>query len=150
MEHPYRKFALVITINAIVMFFVMYATLYSLEHFYFNINRLYMTLMMVAPMVILMLIVMRGMYQNKTLNLVLGFVFAAVFVICLLLVRTQTPVGDAQFLRSMIPHHSGAILMCRQAEITDPEIKDLCDRIIESQKQEIAEMEELLMEMKPR
>jgi uncharacterized protein (DUF305 family) len=27
---------------------------------------------------------------------------------------TQGAVGDDQFLRSMIPHHSGAILMCEQ------------------------------------
>lgn len=148
MEHPYRKFTLVITINAIVMFFVMYATLYSLEHFHFNINRLYMTFMMVAPMVILMLMFMRDRYHNKTLNLVLSFVFTAVFLICLLLVRTQTPVGNAQFLRSMIPHHSGAILMCRQAQITNPEIQALCERIIETQKQEIAEMEQLLKEIR--
>lgn len=146
MNKPYWKLALVISINAVVMYFIMYATLFSFDHFHLNINRFYMTLMMVAPMVVLMLAFMGSMYQNKTLNLVLGLAFAAIFVISLLLVRTQTPVGDAQFLRSMIPHHSGAILMCKQASITDPEIRDLCVHIVETQREEIAKMEELLQE----
>ena len=44
----------------------------------------------------------------------------------------------------MIPHHSGAILMCEQASITDPEIVKLCRDIVESQKKEIAQMEAIL------
>jgi hypothetical protein len=43
--------------------------------------------------------------------------------VLLLLARTQTPVDDDQFLRSMIPHHSSAFRMCEQATITDPTIK---------------------------
>jgi uncharacterized protein (DUF305 family) len=34
-------------------------------------------------------------------------------------------VGDKQFLRSMIPHHAGAILMCEKASIKDAEIRAL-------------------------
>jgi uncharacterized protein (DUF305 family) len=44
----------------------------------------------------------------------------------------------------MIPHHSGAILMCERSNITDPEIKSLCGEIIESQKREISEMKALM------
>jgi hypothetical protein len=41
----------------------------------------------------------------------LSVVFVLVIThVLLLLARTQTPVGDDQFLRSMIPHHSSAIL----------------------------------------
>jgi uncharacterized protein (DUF305 family) len=58
--------------------------------------------------------------------------------------RTQAAVGDRQFLRSMIPHHSGAILMCEQASLTDPEITALCRDIVESQRAEIAKMQALL------
>lgn len=144
MENPYKKLLLAIGINGIIMFFVMYATIYSFDHFHFNINRFYMTIMMVAPMVIIMLLIMGGMYQNRKLNLGLHLGFAAIFIISLLLVQTQTPVGDKQFLRSMIPHHSGAILMCKESSITDPEIKKLCVQIIDSQRKEIAEMKRLL------
>ncbi len=53
----------------------------------------------------------------------------------------QAGIGDKEFLRSMIPHHSGAILMCEQATLTDPEIKALCRGIVDGQRQEIAQME---------
>ena len=55
-------------------------------------------------------------------------------------VRQQAAVGDIQFARSMIPHHSGAILMCRQADLRDAELKALCQRIIKDQLEEIAEL----------
>ena len=48
----------------------------------------------------------------------------------------------------MIPHHAGAILMCDQADITDPEIKKLCEEIVRSQQKEIAEMKTKLNELK--
>ena len=44
----------------------------------------------------------------------------------------------------MIPHHSIAILTSENASLTDPEVKQLAMRIIEAQRQEIAEMQALL------
>ena len=58
--------------------------------------------------------------------------------------RYQTGIGDVGFLRSMIPHHSGAILMCREAAITDPELVKLCGEITESQRREIDQMNRIL------
>jgi len=58
--------------------------------------------------------------------------------------RTQAGIGNAEFLRAMIPHHSGAILMCEKASITDPEIVALCQGITKSQSQEIEQMEAIL------
>jgi hypothetical protein len=46
----------------------------------------------------------------------------------------QTAIGDIQFLKSMIPHHSGAILMCERASIQDAQIKELCRTIIQGQR----------------
>ncbi|WP_277922235.1 DUF305 domain-containing protein [Klebsiella aerogenes] len=43
-----------------------------------------------------------------------------------------------------MPHHSRAILVCQEADITDPEIVQLCDDIVEAQQEEIAQMEEIL------
>ncbi|MGL3105814.1 DUF305 domain-containing protein [Bradyrhizobium sp. BR 1432] len=44
----------------------------------------------------------------------------------------------------MIPHHSGAVLMCRKANLADDRIKKLCSSITESQLSEIAQMKDLL------
>lgn len=44
----------------------------------------------------------------------------------------------------MIPHHSGAILICEKAKLADPEIKQLCGDIIVSQETEIAQMKAVL------
>jgi uncharacterized protein (DUF305 family) len=59
----------------------------------------------------------------------------------------QGLVGDREFLRSMIPHHSGAVLMCKQASIRDAEIRELCfgpNGIVASQTREIEQMKDIL------
>lgn len=144
MASHYKKFALTLSINAVLMFFITYAMIDTVDHFYPNINRAYMSLMMVAPMAMVMLFVMRGMYQNSKLNAMLYAVFAGLFIVSFTLARTQTPVGNEQFLRSMIPHHSSAILMCQQSAINDREIIELCGEIVKAQKEEIAQMKAIL------
>lgn len=144
MASHYRKLALTLSINAVLMFFITYAMIDTVDHFHVNINRVYMSLMMVAPMAMLMLFVMRSMYTDATLNSILYAVFAVLFIASFALARTQTPVGNEQFLRSMIPHHSSAILMCEQSAITDREIITLCEEIVKAQKEEIAQMKNIL------
>lgn len=56
------------------------------------------------------------------------------------MIREQTGVTDAQFLKSMIPHHAGAILMCEKAPLQDKEVKALCQGIVTGQRAEIAQM----------
>ncbi|WP_395708381.1 DUF305 domain-containing protein [Reyranella sp.] len=53
-------------------------------------------------------------------------------------------ITDREFLKSMIPHHAGAILMCEKAERKAPEIKKLCVEIVASQQAEIEQMKGLL------
>ena len=141
---PYRMFALNMAISLLIMYFVMFTMIYSLSELYNNLNTFYMALMMAAPMGILMLWMMGSMFKNTRLSMILYAAFVTVFVLAFLGVRSQALVGDNQFLRSMIPHHSGAILMCEQASIQDPKIKTLCANIIVSQKQEIEQMKQLL------
>jgi uncharacterized protein (DUF305 family) len=61
-----------------------------------------------------------------------------------LFISQQTLVGDRQFIRSMIPHHSGAIVMCWEANLNDPDLEQLFLEIIEARKQEIDQMEAIL------
>ncbi|MBE7552541.1 MAG: DUF305 domain-containing protein [Anaerolineales bacterium] len=140
----YKKLALAISINAVIMYLLTYVMIDEIDHLYLNINRLYMALIMVAPMVIVMLLVMRSMYENEKLNYMLIAAFSGLFILSFYLARTQTPVGNDQFLRSMIPHHSSAILMCQQSEITDSEIINLCEQIVKAQEDEIAQMKAIL------
>ncbi len=47
----------------------------------------------------------------------------------------------------MIPHHSGAVLMCKEASLKDPELRDLCygpKGIIASQIREVEQMKAIL------
>ena len=145
MRRHYIMLALNLAISLAIMYFVMFAMINSLGEFIQNLNFFYMALMMWAPMGSLMLLMMSSMYRNKALNLALHGLFALVFILSFIGIRQQSLVGDEQFLRSMIPHHSGAILMCREAQLTDPALADLCqNNIIPSQRQEVDEMKALL------
>jgi uncharacterized protein (DUF305 family) len=119
----------------------------GLGSFYNNLNLVYMTLMMVAPMVVLMILAMGSMFPAKRANVAILAVSAIAFFGSFALIRTQTTIGDTAFLRSMIPHHSGAILMCQEAKLQDPEVKRLCEGIIKSQRDEIDQMKAILQRM---
>jgi len=144
MRKHYMLLGLNLLVSLAIMYVVMFAMIWSWGEFVQNINFFYMALMMWAPMGSLMLLTMGMMYRNKKLNMVLHLLFAAIFILSFVGIREQGLVGDSQFLRSMIPHHSGAILMCEKAAIDDGEIKRLCSGIIASQEAEIAQMKALL------
>lgn len=95
-------------------------------------------------MAAVMLVAMRSMFPSTRLNIAIAVGVIVTFIASFIGMRTQAAVGDEQFLRSMIPHHSGAILMCEQSAITDPQISALCGQIIRSQKGEIAQMQAML------
>lgn len=143
----YRMLGLNLVISLIIMYFVMFTMIWTFGDFFNNLNMLYMALMMAMPMGILMLLMMGMMYPNKKLNLLLYGLFALVFILGFWAMRAQGLVGDRQFVRAMIPHHSGAILMCKRASLQDPELRDLCFKpngIVESQTREIAQMKAFL------
>lgn len=130
------------------MFALMYAMVNQWAHVYPNFNQAYMAALMTAPMLIIEIFMMRSMYQNqKALNLIFGGSLL-LFALSFGLIRTQATTGDQELLRSMIPHHSGAILMCQRAQLEDPELIKLCDEIIQSQEEEIAIMEAMLSSRK--
>ena len=140
----YKGLTIELAIDFVIMYFVMYTMIATLRHFHFNLNNVYMTLMMVMPMAIVMLVAMRSMFPSKRVNMAIVVGAIIVFVASFIAMRTQAAVGNEQFLRSMIPHHSGAILMCEQSAITDPELAALCEEIVKSQKAEIEQMQRIL------
>ncbi len=140
----YKKLGTTLAINAVIMFVLTYSMIATFDHFVPNINKVYMAIIMVSAMALLMLAMMRKMYANPKMNAVLYATFGVVFLASFFMARTQAGVGDEQFLRSMIPHHSSAILMCEQSSITDPEIESLCEDIVAAQEKEIAQMQAIL------
>lgn len=149
MHHNNYKTLLIMAILSFAsMYILMYAMVDKFANVVPNINQFYMAGLMAAPMVIIELVLMREMYKNKSLNLAImaaSVMALAVFFIC---IRQQSGVSDRQFLKSMIPHHAAAILMCQQTEIEDPEIKSLCGGIVSSQQQEIEQMKGMLQKEK--
>ena len=140
----YGRLMVELAIDFVIMYLVMFTMIRSLDHFYNNINNVWMTLMMVTPMALVMLAAMRSMFPSRKRNLLVIAGALIVFAVSFYGMRTQAAVGDEQFLRSMIPHHSGAILMCQEASITNPEIKALCGEIVDSQRREIEQMKAIL------
>jgi uncharacterized protein (DUF305 family) len=147
MKNSYGNLGFQTAVSGVIMYLVMFVMIDSLSSFYNNLNMFYMTLMMVAPMVVLMIMAMRHMFPSTGANTAILIGSVVVFFGGFALVRTQTTIGDRAFLRSMIPHHSGAILMCSEASISDPEVVALCGQIIKSQRDEIEQMKAILGRM---
>jgi len=133
----YIRLAIMTTISCIAMYILMYMMVDSFANVYPNINQFYMAGLMTMPMVLIELIVMGTMYPNKKLNLFLVGFSTAFLIMFIIFIRKQTGVGDQEFLKSMIPHHGAAILMCEQTQIQDPEIEALCKNIVSTQQSEI-------------
>jgi len=145
MKSGYVSLAVQTAISGVVMYLVMFVMIDGLGSFYNNLNMVYMTIMMLAPMTVIMIV--GGMFSNKRANIAILAVSAVAFIGSFALIRTQTTIGDTAFLRSMIPHHSGAILRCREAKLQDPEVRRLCNGIIKSQRDEINEMKAILQRL---
>lgn len=137
----YQRLAIVLAVSSVLMFMSTYAAVARTDHILPNVNRMYMAGLMVTPMPLLMLSVMGMMYPNRPLNWIIGATAVVAGLLFFLAIRQQALVGDEQFLESMIPHHSSAILMCEQASLHDEEIRALCVQIIESQESEITQMQ---------
>lgn len=142
-NHYYRLLAMTV-LSLISMYVLMYAMVNTFANVLNNLNQVYMAGLMVAPMVLIELLLMRDMYHSKRLNAVIAAISIVALIGFFALIRQQAAISDGQFLRSMISHHASAILMCEQAPIRAPQIKDLCKGIISSQQSEIDQMKALL------
>jgi uncharacterized protein (DUF305 family) len=128
------------------MYALMYAMVDRFANVIPNINQFYMAGLMTMPMIIFEVVLMGSMYMNKKLNTVIIAIGTVALVAFFLFIRQQSFVSDRQFLKSMIPHHASAILMCENADLQDLEIRELCASIVSSQQQEIDWMKAKLVE----
>lgn len=145
---PYKLLGLTVGVHFFIMFALTYLGVFRLDDIFINLNRFYMAVAMVAPMIILMLLFMSHMFKDNKLNAAIYTISALLFVGAVFGIRNQTLVGDEQFLKSMIPHHSIAVKTCTYANLKDAEIQELCDQIIKSQEKEINQMNDILQRIK--
>ena len=130
------KLGIMTVASFLAMYFLMYSMVNSGEDLYLSVNQVWMAGSMATAMVAIELIVMAEMYKNALVRNVLIGVSILATVMFVLFTRYQTGIGDNDFLRWMIPHHSGAILMCANPDLTDAEIRSLCSEISEAQQRE--------------
>ena len=146
-----KKHYLLLLVMAVLSFISMYVLMYSMvdtfDNIYHSLNQVYMASLMTAPMVLIEVTLMRSMYRNKKLNILVIAVCVILLVASFAFIRQQTAIGDEQFLRSMISHHASAILMCEQASIQDPELRELCRNVVLNQQAEIDQMKAMLNEL---
>ena len=143
----YSRFFAMIATSTLVMYGLMYLNTYAIDHIHFSQTRAWMALYMGAVMAVIMLAYMLGMYTNKKMNIAIFAGSALVFVLSLFLVRSQATVDDVSWMKAMIPHHSIAILTSERANITDPRVAELAQGIIETQREEIAQMHALIADL---
>lgn len=144
----YKKLLIMAFISFIAMYALMYAMVDRFSNVFLNVNQFYMAGLMASPMVIIEIAVMSAMYMRKKLNAIVISISIVAIVGFYFSIRQQVGISDKQFLKSMIPHHAGAILMCEGANLQDPEIKKLCEEIVVSQQKEIDLMKAKLNELK--
>ena len=141
----YWRFGAMIATSTVTMFVLTYTNAFAWDHVRFSEERLYMAVLMGAAMALIMLGFMwKMMYSNTKMNLAITGAGVVVFIVALLLSRTQVFVDETDYMKAMIPHHSIAILTSERADIDDVRVRRLADEIIEAQRREIAEMDWLI------
>jgi uncharacterized protein (DUF305 family) len=144
----YKNFWITLAISFFIMYSVMFLNMDDSSHYHTSLTRIYMALLMVAPMAVVMMLMMGKMYPNRKTNLGIMVAGTLVFIISLVALRTQTPISDVQYMKAMIPHHSSAIMVSKRANLKDPEVKKLSEQIIKSQEEEITQMQNIIERMK--
>ncbi|MGK2960616.1 MAG: DUF305 domain-containing protein [Gemmatimonadaceae bacterium] len=147
MKGSWARFAGMIATSTVIMFFLMYQLIYTLDHALFSMNRLIASLVMACVMTLVMLGFMWSMYRGQGTKIAVLAVAALLGVTLLSVNRSQALIDDVSFMKSMIPHHSIAINNSVNASISDPRVRELADKIIEAQVREIAEMKLLIADI---
>jgi len=119
----------------------------DLHHVLFSLTRLVSSLVMGCVMTAVMLAFMWGMYRPERAKIIVLAAAVVGGVALLAINRSQALIGDTDYMKSMIPHHSIAINNSRRADLRDPRVRYLADRITRDQVKEITEMKMLLRDI---
>ena len=145
MEHKmYLRFAAMIVTAMVLMYWVMFLGTYEWSHIRFSQSRVYMALAMGGTMGLVMLAWMLNMYKNTKVNIAIVAVSLLLMGLGVALDRSQATVGDVEFMKAMIPHHSLAITRAERFNVDDVRVCELAVEISEAQRREIEEMDWLI------
>jgi hypothetical protein len=106
---------------------------------FLSLNQMYMAVFMGATMVLL-----EGLMHPMPSWAWFGT--AAIIGFCAIATRRQWFIHENQYLRDMIPHHSMAILTSQAIldKTQKPHVRELATSILQTQKDEIARMKNIL------
>ncbi len=132
-------------VNFLISYSIMSSIMiYSFQHLNNNFNKVYMGLFMAGLMGLAEMVIM-GNPLNGNQN-VYFYVFLAITLLSFLAIRKQIFIGDDQFIRSMIEHHSAAVLMAEKIreKTKNPTLQKFANDMIISQSKEINLMNQWL------
>ena len=112
----YRQLIIMAMLSFIAMYILMYSIVDRLSNIIVNLDQFYMAAIKTAPMIIIMILLMRYMFMNKKLDLTIFEITIAAGAAWILFIRKQTGVSDKEFMKAMISHHAGTILMVKQIQ----------------------------------
>lgn len=136
----YGRLAVMGVLSLAVTYLLLFSVVDVIDDAVFNLDQFYLAGLITTVLGVLELIVMRDIYRNPRANAALFAGLGLAAVAFFSLIRHQAGVSDEQLVRSMIPHHSGAIHMCQNANLQDPEITQMCNEMISSQRSEMEEL----------
>jgi len=109
-----------------------------------NLGKVYISVIMAIFM--LFLEVMMHDHQYHVFSLNFYIILAALLILFIYFYRNQVYINDNQYLQEMIEHHSMAIFTSEEIlkKTNDYNVAKLAKNIIQTQKDEITEMNDLL------
>lgn len=99
--NPYRRFAAMVAVSTVAIFWLMYLNTYRFDHVFFSQTRAWMALLMGAAMAVVMLVFMTHMLQNRRANIGIAVGGVLVFAVSLWLVRSQATVDQVSYMKAM-------------------------------------------------
>jgi uncharacterized protein (DUF305 family) len=148
MRQMYLRFGAMILTAMVVMYGVMFVSVYEWDHIRYSESRVYMALTMGGAMGLVMIGWMLNMYRSAKANMAVVAASVLLLSVGVYLDRSQDTVQDVGWMSSMIPHHSMAITRSERAEISDVRVCRLAMEISEAQRREILEMEWYINDIK--
>jgi len=143
----YQCIQFIVMLIIAIMLNPMNLLLYQVEDFYFSLTLFYSGLFMVSNMMWAHEII-HYIYARQINLTIFSIGIILAILVGLLLLRKQYLVGDRQWLKRMITHHSSAITTSKNIhqKTKSKKIKQLTNDIIDTQLKEIQLMKDYLKE----